>query len=123
MDHIEFLNVARSFLQKENIKEIDYRNAISRAYYCAFHACKLLLEKYPPTKQQHGAEHEKIISGLLKHQNKNFRPIGNRLKYSKEQRVRANYNLAMVLTIHDAKQVIKSVEKIVHETEEYFNST
>lgn len=115
MEPSEFLNAAKSLLQKEEVTEVDYRNAVSRAYYCAFHTCSNLLKKYPPSERQCGAEHEKIIDGLLEHQNKSFHRLGHQLKGAKLRRAKADYRLAEVLTIQDANIVIKSVEKILQE--------
>ena len=43
MDAKEFLTSAQALI--EGHREIDYRNAASRAYYCAFHLGRMLLEK------------------------------------------------------------------------------
>jgi len=102
-------------LNKLENKEINYQNAASRAYYGAFHSCKKLLQDFPPTESQRGAEHEKIIAELLKHQNKQFKILGNMLKMSKDQRVRADYKLAEKFSVQDAKRVILSTKKLLEE--------
>lgn len=43
----EFLFSAEELLSKDNAKEIDFRNAISRAYYCAFHQVQDYVEHAP----------------------------------------------------------------------------
>ena len=37
MDSIEFLNFAKKIISNTSNSEIDYRQVISRSYYCAFH--------------------------------------------------------------------------------------
>ncbi|MEZ5671565.1 MAG: hypothetical protein R3E08_03955 [Thiotrichaceae bacterium] len=93
MEPVEFLNTALEFLEKQPIGEVECRNAASRAYYCAFHSCKKLLEAHPPKEPQRGTEHQKIIDELRKHQDKRFKKLGNMLADSKDQRVRADYGL------------------------------
>jgi uncharacterized protein (UPF0332 family) len=115
IEAIGFLESAKELLNKQSTREVDYRNAASRAYYCAFHVCKKLLEDFPPTQFQTGAEHEKIIKGLLNHQDKRFKTLGNMLKDAKDQRVKADYKLADNFTIQDAKIVVKFTDKILME--------
>lgn len=115
MEAIEFLESAKELLNKPSAKEIDYRNAASRAYYCAFHACKKLLEDYPASQRQIGTEHDKTIRELLNHQNKQFKILGNMLQKSKDQRHRADYKLIEKFSIQDGKFVITQVNKILME--------
>jgi uncharacterized protein (UPF0332 family) len=115
IEAVEFLSSAKELLNKQLVKEVDYRNAASRAYYCAFHTCKKLLEDFPPTQSQIGAEHEKIINGLLNHQDKRFKALGSMLKDAKDQRVKADYRLDNNFTIQDAKLVVKFTDKILME--------
>jgi uncharacterized protein (UPF0332 family) len=115
IETIEFLESAKELLNKQSTKEVDYRNAASRAYYCAFHICKKLLEDFPPKQSQVGAEHERIINGLLNHQNKRFKTLGNMLRDAKDQRVKADYKLWDNFTIQDAKIVVKFTNKILME--------
>jgi uncharacterized protein (UPF0332 family) len=120
MEALEFLESAKEILSKEH-REINSRNAASRAYYCAFHSCKKLLQDFPPKESQRGAEHEKIIAELLNHQNKQFKILGNMLKTSKDQRARADYKLADKFSIQDAKRVVLSTEKLLEELEKIYS--
>lgn len=115
IEAVKFLESAKELLNKQSTKEIDHRNAASRAYYGAFHICKKLLEDFPPTQSQIGAEHERIINGLLNHQDKRFKTLGNMLKDAKNQRVKADYRLDNNFTIQDAKIVVKFTDKILME--------
>jgi uncharacterized protein (UPF0332 family) len=116
MEPIEFLAAAEELLKKTATREVDYRNAASRAYYGAFHTCKQLLEHYPPSESQRGTEHEKTIAELVNHQDKRFKTLGNMLKTSKDQRHRADYKLAEKFALQDAKRVILSVKKLLQES-------
>ena len=115
MEAIEFLQVATELLAKQPIKEVDCRNAASRAYYCAFHTCKQLLKQYPPTESPYGTEHQKIINELKQHQDKRLKSLGNILERSRDQRVRADYKLGEKFVIQDAKIVIGAANKLLQE--------
>ena len=115
MEAIEFLQAATELLAKQPIKEVDCRNAASRAYYCAFHTCKQLLKQYPSTESQYGTEHQKIINELKQHQDKRFKSLGNMLERSRDQRVRADYKLEEKFTYRDAKIVIGAANKLLQE--------
>jgi uncharacterized protein (UPF0332 family) len=115
MEPVEFLQAATELLVKQPIKEVDCRNAASRAYYCAFHLCKRLLEQYPPAEPQRGTEHQKIINELKQHQNKQFRPLGNVLTSLWRLRVKADYKLVEKFAIQDARIVIGATNKLLQE--------
>lgn len=115
MESIEFFDAAREFLERKPIREVDHRNAASRAYYCAFHTCKKLLEEHPPKESQRGTEHQKVINELLEHQDKRLKVFGNMLMTSRDQRVRADYKLEEKFTLYDAKKAVKSTEKLLQE--------
>ena len=85
MDPIDFLTTAQESIGK---REVDYRNAASRAYYSAFHLCKGLVESFPI-----GASHEKVILALREHPDKRMKSLGNSLQQIKEIRVHADYKL------------------------------
>jgi uncharacterized protein (UPF0332 family) len=115
MEAIEFLSTAREFLEKQPIREVDCRNAASRAYYCAFHSCKQLLEQHPPNEPQYGSVHDKVIAELLNHQDKRFRKLGNMLKATKKLRTDSDYELQKKFPIQNAKTAIGDVHKLLQE--------
>lgn len=123
MQAIEFLNTAREFLEKEPIREVDCRNATSRAYYCAFHSCKQLLLQYPPNESQRGAEHEKIIAELRNHQDKRFKRLGNMLFDAKNQRVQSDYYLREKFSIQNAKITVGFVQRLLQEIQKIQSDT
>ncbi len=118
MEAIEFLTAAEELLKKPATQEVDYRNAASRAYYYQFHTCKQLLERYPPSEPQYGAEHEKTIKELVTHQDKRFKKLGNMLKDSKDQRHKADYKLAENFALSEAKTVIRFAKKLLKDIED-----
>ncbi len=123
MEATEFLETAREFLTKQPIREVDCRNAASRAYYCAFHLCKQLLEQHPPNEPQRGSEHEKVIAELRTHQDKRFKPLGNMLFDARDQRVSADYKLNKKFSIHDAKTTVTFSNRILQEIQKIQSDT
>ncbi|WP_353573156.1 HEPN domain-containing protein [Candidatus Albibeggiatoa sp. nov. BB20] len=117
MDAIEFLKSATEILK--NNKEVDYRNATSRAYYCAYHKAKNLVEtQFKQDKISSGASHEKIIKTLQAEKNKQFKSIGNKLNDLKRFRTDADYKLDETFSIQDAKSVVQRASKLVQEIEQ-----
>lgn len=80
-------------------REIDFRNAVSRAYYAAYHEAKKIADQHangvPHSK---AGVHEKIIQKLKNHAGGNNEPIirqiGDMLKHCKSQRIKADYKLS-----------------------------
>jgi uncharacterized protein (UPF0332 family) len=116
MDAIEFLESAREMLK--NNKEVDYRNATSRAYYCAYHKAKNLVEtQFKQDEMSSGASHEKIIKTLQSEKNKQFKSIGNKLNDLKKFRTDADYKLDKLFSAQDAKAVVQRANKLVQDIE------
>jgi uncharacterized protein (UPF0332 family) len=115
MDAIDFLESAKQSLVSDS-KEVNYRNAASRAYYSAFHFCRSLMEKYPEWQMNIGiAEHAKLIGNLKKAPRQEFRTLGNQLHQLKRLRSHADYELNKKFTDRYAKQAILQSEKILEE--------
>jgi len=110
MDAKEFLISAQEFIQGS--REIDYRNASSRAYYCAFHMCRTLLEKLPHTQHSIGSSHEKVIADLLSYPDKRIKKLGRKLEQAKTLRHQADYQLNIPFYRSSAKQVLRHAEEI-----------
>jgi uncharacterized protein (UPF0332 family) len=96
------------FIQSANLlikgpKEIDYRNAISRAYYGAFHACCNLAEKNQLVSL--GGSHEKLVDALKLEPK--FKTIGNQLHDAKIKRRIADYHLNRKITQSEAKNIVR----------------
>jgi len=107
---LEFLDSAKRMMDKGS-KEVDYRNAASRAYYAVFHQCVTIAEN--ECKETFGASHIKVITSLQ--ENPKTRALGNRLNKFKKERARADYNLCHNYYERDAKVLISKINKVFAE--------
>ncbi|MDO9104060.1 MAG: hypothetical protein Q7U57_03775 [Methylovulum sp.] len=107
VDKQEFLQFAKSLPEGT---EIQIRNAVSRAYYAAYHAC---LEVYSIDNSVEGGVHSKLISSLIKSTDVNDRKIGFILQQLKGLRTVADYYLSETVSAHDKETSIKQTEKLI----------
>ncbi len=117
MDAKDFLSSAQQSVQGR--QEVDYRNAASRGYYCAFHVCKTLLEKLPKQGIV-GDSHEKIIAELLSHSDNGLQKLGRQLEQAKILRHRADYQLSVKFTQYEARKSLTQVQRILATVETYY---
>jgi uncharacterized protein (UPF0332 family) len=120
MDVKEFLTSAQKLIEANS--EVDYRNAASRAYYCAFHLCRILLEKLPQSQDNIGTSHQKIIDALLLSSDKRLKLLGNQLKMARQLRHKADYKVDIKFTRYEASRVLSYVRKIVLEVDHFLQS-
>jgi uncharacterized protein (UPF0332 family) len=111
----DFLNSA-IFLIKHS-KEMDYRNAASRAYYCAYHnaeaeakAKKLPAIHYPLGKRP--GVHQVLIDKFKNHPKPIYQQIGILLQQCKSFRTKADYYLHHNFTSTNAQNTIHTVKQI-----------
>jgi len=103
----EFLDFAKNL---PGDSEINNRNAVSRAYYAAYHTC---LEKFSPAQSAAGGVHAKLIDGLIKSPSSADRQIGYILKDIKDRRTISDYFLAEEVTLADRQKAVISTEKLI----------
>jgi uncharacterized protein (UPF0332 family) len=120
MDVREFLTSAQQQLQENS--EVGYRNAASRAYYCAFHLCRMLLEKLPQSQDNIGTSHQKIIDALFLSSDKRLKSLGNQLKMARQLRHKADYKVDIKFTRYEASRVLSYVQKMVLEVDNILQS-
>jgi len=120
MDAKDFLMSAQELIQGN--REVDYRNATSRAYYGAFHLCLQLLEKLPQSQGHVGASHERVISTLLSYSDKRLNKIGRKLEQAKTLRHQADYKLHLPFYRSSAKQVIRHAYDISLDIEQFLQT-
>jgi len=120
MDVKEFLTSAQK--QIEANSEVDYRNAASRAYYCAFHLCRILLEKLPQSQDNIGTSHQKIIDALFLSPDKRLKSLGNKLKMARQLRHKADYKVDIRFTRYEASRALSYAQKIVLEVDHFLQS-
>jgi len=116
----EFLMTAQELLQGN--REIDYRNAASRAYYCAFHRCKMLLEELPNSQGSIGASHQKVILELLYYPDKEVNKLGKKLEQAKRLRQKADYQLKVTFSRYEASRIVSQVQNLLSEVDDYLRS-
>ncbi|EDN67866.1 bacteriophage protein [Beggiatoa sp. PS] len=120
MDVREFLTSAQQQIQENS--EVGYRNAASRSYYCAFHLCRMLLEKLPQSQDNIGTSHQKIIDALFLSSDKRLKSLGNQLKMARQLRHKADYKVDTKFTRYEASRVLSYVQKIVLEVDNILQS-
>jgi uncharacterized protein (UPF0332 family) len=120
MEAQEFLTSAQKLIQGN--QEIDYQNAASRAYYCAFHLCRMLLEELPYSQGSIGASHEKVISELLSYPDKKLNQLGRKLEQAKRLRQKADYQLNVTFSRYEASRLLFQAQKISSFVDDYLKS-
>jgi uncharacterized protein (UPF0332 family) len=103
----DFLKFAKNLPEDS---EINNRNAISRAYYAAYHSCS---EKFTSEKSTPGGVHATLISSLEKSPNSQDRKIGYLLRDIKNKRTIADYQLAEAVTLADRQTTLKTTAKLI----------
>ena len=115
IDPIEFLNFAKSLPEQG---EINLRNAMSRSFYAAFHACNL---KYEPSSYEKGGSHKKLIYSLKNSPSSKDRAIGYILEQLKGHRVVADYHLESDVKHSDRNISISQAEQLIQKIDDIDN--
>lgn len=123
MNPIDFLETATEFLQKQPVREVDYRNAASRAYYCALHSCKNLLEQSTSRISVTDTSHQKIIRELQANTDCLIVALGNKLFSLKSQRNNADYELDKKFTFKDAERLVQHTRRLLQEIQKIQSDT
>jgi uncharacterized protein (UPF0332 family) len=129
---IAFLESAKRELK--NNDEIAFRNAISRAYYAAYHSCLVLdamLPNHGGIKQNVGS-HKQFISKLTNFPvasdelanlvGRKVKGLGYVINQSKTARHKADYELNSEITAIEADEQIIRSEKILERLEEIISA-
>lgn len=78
IEYSEFLDSAKKILKQSNdCAEIDLRNAISRAYYSAYHICA---SKFLPADVKGKGSHERLILGMMSSDDAEVKELAEQLK-------------------------------------------
>lgn len=118
MDSIEFLNFSKKIITLEPINEIDYRQVVSRSYYCAYHQVRIKADNLGiPVNAYKGGSHASLRQTLieLRPANRILKGIAFRLNNFHTLRVNADYKLDLVITEKTANESIQMCEKIINE--------
>lgn len=89
----ELLTAAERLLG-QGAGEVDWRNAASRAYYGAYHRCRLVADSAGLGATQTGGVHAGLVAAFLAPLNpRPVRALGYMLDQSRLSRVDADYNI------------------------------
>ncbi|WP_241574581.1 hypothetical protein [Rosenbergiella nectarea] len=110
---IDFLNFAKDSISRND--EIGFRNAVARAYYCAYHHVAPIMVNAPQDS------HKDLIGNLINDSwkgNEIFQKfdliaLGHMLNQMKGKRVISDYKLNSVVTESEATIAILSAEKLI----------
>ncbi|HBK47902.1 MAG TPA: hypothetical protein DDZ74_00760 [Pseudomonas sp.] len=107
----EFLAQSRRFLDGQS--EIDYRSAVSRGYYSAYHTAEEAAERLalPHSERRNIGAHEQLIS-RFEATGPGLKRIARRLRDKKRLRCVADYQLDEMVTRDEAKLFIAEVETL-----------
>jgi uncharacterized protein (UPF0332 family) len=98
----------------EGNEEFHWRCAASKAYYAAYHQCKMAAETLPepPYASKAMGVHDTLIKKLSTQSDLKLKSIGFMLREAKRLRNKADYDIDTLFEQWEAKETIKWVEKI-----------
>ena len=107
----EILDVAEEY--SEGAREVDWRNAVSRAYYAAFHRCLELARVERVNVAPSVSEHAALVEGLQDMANAApLRKAGVILDHCRRRRRKADYELDTDVDHATAETVVRDVREI-----------
>ena len=106
----DFLSTASSIVGNQSSLEVDLRNAVSRAYYAAYHTFEphIKVRDFPRC----GA-HESLIQTLLEDYDEDMSVLALQLRKCKLRRHKADYDLTANIYIGVARQVHQECQNIL----------
>lgn len=95
--------------------EVDWRNAGSRAYYAAFHGCRVLAQGIEPhTDTATGSAHRMVADILTKPTNETMhKRLGYKLRQCGIERRRADYDIDDDFPRESCLAVVETCQEIV----------
>lgn len=120
-----YLNFANGLLKDGTYSDssTNYRVAISRAYYAAYHIALAFIEVHNLPKGRTGASHERVINAYstMDRKDSNFKSmcksIGYNLRRLRDRRNKADYDGNCNCTESDAKFAVNLAENIISKIE------
>lgn len=97
-------------------REIDRRNAASRAYYAAFHRCLPLVEG--DVDGDFGV-HRAVTNELYASMNRTLRTVGSLLEQCKSIRVAADYKTASAFNKQRSDLALKLAQELLNKTDSF----
>ena len=96
----------------QNIGEINYRNAASRAYYSGYH-CALPIANNIGIPADAGGNHASLIAAFEKERKLDYKKIGYMLRQCFQIRVKADYQIDENFELGSAETAIEQIDKII----------
>jgi len=118
VDSIEFLGFSKKVLTLSPLNEIDFRQVVSRSYYCAFHQVSEKANSLGiPINAYKGGTHKSLRDTLiaLRPANNKLKGIAFKLNNFHILRVESDYKLDVEVTDKTANEAIQMCEKIISE--------
>ena len=99
--------------------EEDWRNAVSRAYYAAFHSCRLLVQGSSVPLPDGGSAHRTLVDTMTDPLNGGtaFTSLGYILDQCRRHRVAADYAIETDFPQHLAHEVLQDCRNILDRAE------
>lgn len=123
--HKEFLTSAEAM--GRGTGEIDLRNAASRAYYSAYHACQNVVNFCPNVNVSDAGQHEKLILRFKRYPSTDPRhplanKIANLLDQAKSLRVRADYKISLPFRRNATETQVHNVRRLLGLAQDFGNA-
>lgn len=101
-------------------REVDWRNATSRAYYAAYHRCRLAAQDARLSVAETGGMHAALIKALTAPlTSSSLKSLGYLLEQCRQRRVEADYRIdekfprdTADATLADSKRILKKAETL-----------
>lgn len=107
-----FLSFAEwTFSERQD--EIGCRNAASRAYYAAYHACSIFAHQHLAVPADAPGVHVQVIEAFVGSRQQEHRAIGYMLKQCRDLRAAADYDLNLCFESREAHQALSQARKVL----------
>jgi len=111
------LNAAKKLLKLD-----EYEDAVSRAYYCIFHAAKAALATEGSFPRTHEGTIREFGLKLIK-EKKLHKEFGVIFSDARSLRETADYTIISVIKLEDAKWAVEAAERFLEQIKEYIQKT
>lgn len=107
----ELLEAARELAQGN--REVDFRNAASRAYYAAYHRGRQVAKSIGRLQTSSRGVHSDVIDALYHPTNAKLKEIAQKLARCRSLRVKADYKIGNSFKQSEAEACTRQADKIL----------
>lgn len=118
IDALDFYSSISNIIGDTSALEIDYRNAISRSYYTAFHICEQHIQLLD---HQGCGIHRSLVLTMAEQDERRIKRLALQLDKCRKKRVKADYKLDLYVLPGEAEQVLAEAKRIYDEIIEIFS--